>query len=166
MSENNASERAGSVLERYGDMLLRICLVNLGTRADAEDALSDTLIRYLTRAPKFASDEHEKAWLIRVALNRCRDIQRAHTRHPTVGLEDISPADTRTPDTDCGEGDIIAALGRLPEKYRTVMTLYYVEEMSIRDISGVIKRTESAVKMRLKKGRELLRTEYEKELRK
>jgi len=61
---------------------------------------------------------------------------------------------------------MLAALGRLPEKYRTVMTLYYVEEMSIRDISGVIKRTESAVKMRLKKGRELLRTEYEKELRK
>lgn len=135
---------AERVVEQYGDMLYRLCLVALGSRADAEDAVQDTLLRYLQKAPAFASREHEKAWLLRVAANRCRDLRRFRLRHPHTGLEEVAGR--------CAEpGD------------RAVLLLHYVEGYSTGQIAPMIGRTPSAVKMRLQKGRKLLEQAYGRE---
>ncbi len=147
-----------TVVQIYGNMLFRICYVILGNEADAEDAVQETIIKYMQKAPAFEDSEHEKAWLITTARNQCRDMLRFRLRHPQVHLEYLQGV---SPDTyDSG---ILEALMSLPEKFRIVLILYYVEEYRIEDIARIIRRTPSAVKMRLQKGRRLLEEKYRKE---
>ena len=153
--ESGTGENVKIAIEKYGDMLFRICFVMLGNRYDAEDAVQDTFIRYIRKRTAYESEDHEKAWLIRVATNRCRDLLRFRFRHATLELDSISDHSTAME-----EGEMIEALFRLPPKLKSVMYLYYVEGYRVDEIAEIISRTTSAVKMRLKKGREELKKEY------
>ena len=146
------------ILDTYGTMLFRLCLVALGNASDAEDAVQETLIKYLQKCPKFENDEHEKAWLITVATNQCKDMIRFKNRHSTVNMEEIHAFTKKSSDSG-----ILDALITLPDKFRVVLVLYYVEEYSIKEIARMIGKTTSAVKMRLQKGRKLLEEAYQKE---
>ena len=147
-----------TLISQYGDMLFRLCLIMLKNESDAEDAIQETYIKYFQKAPLFDSKEHQKAWLIRVATNKCRDMLRFRVRHPQIDDEDISKF---IPDSS--DSGILEALTMVPEKYRLVLTLYYIEEYRIEDIANIIERSSSAVKMRLQKGRKLLEEIYRKE---
>lgn len=145
-------------VEEYGDMLYRICLVMLRNKADAEDAVQDTFIRYMQKAPAFSSDSHEKAWLIKVASNICRDKLRLRSRTTELDedtLNTIAAADSGS--------DILEALMQIPDKFRIVLTLHYIEGYKTDEIAEMIGKTSSAVKMRLAKGRKLLEEKYRKE---
>ena len=159
---NNTSARPADNMERimqtYGNMLFRLCLITLGNASDAEDAVQEILIKYLQKAPAFEDAEHEKAWLIRVATNQCRDMLRFRSRHPVINIEEINEFTGEKSDNG-----IMEALMTLPDKFRTVLLLHYVEEYSVQEIARVIGKTASAVKMRLQKGRKLLREAYQKE---
>lgn len=145
-------------IEKYADMLYRLCFIMLKNESDAEDAVQETMIKLYQKSPVFRDEEHEKAWLIRVATNQCRDILRFRGRHPQLGEEELEKLGTE--ETERG---ILEALTALPEKYRIVLTLYYVHECSVEEIARIICRTSSAVKMRLQKGRKLLSEKYRKE---
>ena len=152
---------AERLVRTYGDLLYRVCLIQLKNPADAEDAVQDTFVRLLQKAPDFSSAEHERAWLLRVAVNLCRDKLRTRARHGEVPLEEAPDGEPDSfPPSDSG---ILRALAALPEKYRLALTLYYVEDRPIAEIAKVIGRTPSAVKMRLAKGRALLEEAYRKE---
>lgn len=142
------SHSVEQVLDQYGSALFRLGYFMLGSSADTEDAVQDTLIRYLQKHPQFADNEHEKAWLLRVMTNRCRDLLRWRARHPQVDLDELRHL--AAPDEN---SNILAALMRLPPKLRLVMTLHYIEGYSVSEIAPMIGRTPSAVKMRLQKGR-------------
>ncbi len=152
---------AERLVRSYGDLLYRVCLVQLKNPADAEDAVQDTFLRLLQKAPDFSSAEHERAWLLRVAVNLCRDRQRTRGRHGEISLnEEITEEAASFPPEDSG---VLHALAGLPEKYRLALTLHYVEGYTVAEIAKVIGRTPSAVKMRLSKGRALLAEAYRKE---
>lgn len=136
-----------TVVHTYGNVLFRICFVMLGNKSDAEDAVQDTIISYMQKAPPFESSEHEKAWLITVATHKCRDIQRLRWRHPQIDIDSLHELSY-----DRDSSGVIEALMTLPEKFRTVLTLHYVEEYKVEEIAEMIGKTPSAVKMRLKKG--------------
>lgn len=146
------------VLERYGNMLYRLGLIMLKNAADAEDTVQETMLKYILKAPLFRDSEHEKAWLLKVAANRCRDLLRYRARHPQYSVE-LPVQQVPVP----LESGILECLCALPAKYRIVLSLYYIEECRIEDIAKAIGRTPSAVRMRLKKGRELLAEVYRKE---
>lgn len=158
----NKSVRVDEDIERlmqmYGDKLFRICLITLGNASDAEDAVQETLVKYLQKAPVFKGEEHKKAWLLTVATNQCRDMLRFKKRHPIVNMDEIREVTSETT-----ESGILDALMLIPEKYRMVLVLYYVEEYSIENIAKMVGRTKSAIKMRLQKGRKLLLDVYRKE---
>lgn len=145
-------------VHKYGDMLYRLCFVMLRNTADAEDAVQETFIAYTTKSPVFSDKEHEKAWLLKVASNKCRDILRFRKRHQLTELSELEAV---------VQGDesshILEALMELPEKFRLVLTLYYIDEYKVKEIAEIIKKTPSAVKMRLQKGRKLLEEKYRKE---
>lgn len=145
------------LLDTHGDALFRMCAVMLGNSADAEDAVQETMLKYLQKKPEFRDSEHEKAWLLKVAANQCRDMLRFRAKHPQVDLDSLELAE-ETVDTG-----ILEALMTLPEKYRMVLVLYYVEGYCVADIAPMIGRTQSAVKMRLQKARRLLEERYRKE---
>ena len=146
------------IMYTHGNMLFRLSLAMLGNASDAEDVVQETLIKYIEKAPEFESEEHRKSWLITVALNKCKDLLRFHKRHEVVELEEWNSVANENIDSG-----ILEALMTLPEKFRLVLILYYVEEYRIEDIAKIIGKTKSAVKMRLQKGRRLLEETYRKE---
>lgn len=145
-----------AAVENYGSMLYRICLVSLGSPADAEDAVQDTFLKYIQKAPAFESGEHEKAWLIRVAVNTCKDIIKR--RRPQVDIDAIQQSAPQRSD-----GEVMAALMSLPEKFRTVLILHCVEGYSVNETAEITGISPSAVKMRLQKARRLFREAYTEE---
>lgn len=150
-------ENIERILNLHADRLYRLCLVMLGNPQDAEDAVQETLLKYLQKSPVFRDTEHEKAWLLTVAANTCRDQLRFRARHPKVDFDSISLASEEK------DNAILDALMTLPEKFRLVLVLHYVEGYSVKEIAAVIHKTVSAVKMRLQKGRRLLEECYRKE---
>jgi len=130
----------------------------LKNHADAEDAVQETFIKYMQKDPVFTSSEHKKAWLITVSANKCRDMLRKRGR--TV---DESEEILKNIAVDEESSGILEALFELPEKFRFVMTLHYVEEYKVDEIAKIIGKSSSAVKMRLQKGRILLKELYRKE---
>ena len=151
-------DRVEQIVDAYGNMLFRLCLLTLGNASDAEDAVQVTLIRYFQKAPLFESPEHEKAWLIKVATNKCKDMLRFRKRHSYVNIDEVNEYTQ-----DFTSYGIMDALFGIPEKFRMVLLLYYVEGYGIEEIAKIIGKTSSAVKMRLQKGRKLLSEEYRKE---
>ncbi len=144
-------------IEAYSDMLFRLCLIMLGNETDAEDAVQETFLKYIEKSPGFNDSEHEKAWLIKVASNKCKDIIRYRKKSNNTYI-DLK--------NNCYEIEIDSLseiLMRIPEKFRIVLTLYYIEGYKVSEISELIKKTPSAVKMRLKKGRNIFEEQYRKE---
>ncbi|MBQ2903134.1 MAG: sigma-70 family RNA polymerase sigma factor [Clostridia bacterium] len=131
-----------------------------GNREDAQDAVQDCFLRYITKAPDFSDYEHEKAWLIRVASNICHDILRSRRRTSFVSLDEI-----RNLGTSEDNAQILGLLISLEEKYRIVMHLHYVEGYKTDELSALLGISSAAVKKRLQRGREALREIYEKEAR-
>ena len=145
-------------LDRYGDRLYRLALVMLKSPMDAEDAVQETFLRYLDRLGSFQDAEHEKAWLLTVTTNQCRDVLRARQRHPKIGLDQVPEAGHEPRDRAIWE-----SLMALPEKYREVLVLHAVEGYRVEEIAKLIGKTTSAVKMRLSRGRKLLEESLGKE---
>lgn len=149
----------GSFSEKYSlytNMLFRICMLHLGNREDTEEAMQEAYMRLLYKSPRFTDEEHEKAWLIRVTTNLCRDMLRSVWRKRVIKMEHIESCYDNPSDLH-----IMEEILKLPSKYKTVIYLHYFENYTVKDISGILKLTESAVKMRLKRGREILKMELE-----
>lgn len=146
------------IVDKYGNMLFRICLVILCNTNDAEDVVQDTFITYLTKSPTIHDSEHEKAWLITVATNRCKNLRRFNFMHKHIDINDLQ--------LHCKDEEnygLLEQLMKLPGKHKPVLLLYYVEGYKVDEISSVLNISTSAVKKRLQRGRELIRERYRKE---
>lgn len=137
---------------KYSDTLYKVCIVMLCNEQDAQDAIQDTFCRYLERKPEFRDEEHEKAWLIRVATNICRDMIRFRIRHPKIAIDEIENT-LAAPE----QKETLRELLELPVRQKTVIYLHYVEGYQIKEIADIFRITESAVKMRLLRGRKQMR---------
>lgn len=140
----------------YGPALYRFCLVQTGSPADAEDALQEVFCKRLYRAPDFRTPEAERRWLFQVAANQCRDQRRRRCRRD-LPLDETVPAPEPE---DLGLWELVMAL---PDKQRTAIHLHYAEGYSVEETARILGTTVSAVKMRLKRGREALRKEWGEE---
>jgi len=141
----------------YGKMLFKIAFLYMGNSADAEDVLQDVFIKYLSSRRIFKNSEHEKAWFIRVTQNKCLDMIKKSS-NKNIPIEDISAVicDERNDMTE-----IIEKVLALPEKYKLSVILYYYNGYSTEEISKILKISKSAVKMRLKRSRDILKLELE-----
>ena len=145
------------LINNYGNMLYRICLCILCDKEDAEDAVQDTLLKFLTKAPRFESKEHEKAWLIRVATNISKNMLVLRIKHRTVDINELEYIGEAEEDRG-----VFEAIMNLPVKFKIVMILHYIEGYPTKDIATMIKISDDAVRKRLQKGRELLKLEMER----
>lgn len=151
MTENDV----GRILHDYSDMLYRSAYLLLGNSHDVQDALQETLLRYFEKAPVFASKDHEKAWLLRVTTNCCKDCLRFRRRHSYIDLEPLKEY------LPTQEKQHLQELYTLPVKWKTILILHYFEGYSVKEIAALLHLTESAVKKRLQRAREALRMELE-----
>ena len=151
ITNENARQRLVRLVEQYQTDLLRLCYIQLHDTALAEDAVQETYVRMLVKKPKFADEEHGKAWLLRVCINICKNQIRFWKRHPQYELEEI-PIKIDS----FKEWELLHEISRLRGKSKEVLILFAVEGYSIKEISAMLKISESAIKKRLQRGREEL----------
>ncbi len=137
---------------KYSNMLYKICIVILCNEQDAQDAIQDTFCRYLEKKPDFCDEEHEKAWLIKVATNICRDMIRFRVRHPKISIDEVENT-LAAPE----QKETLKEILELPVRQKTVIYLHYVEGYHIKEIANILGITEGAVKTRLLRGRKQMR---------
>ncbi len=152
------SPDANRAVENYGNSLYRLCMVMLKNREDAQDAVQESFLRYITKAPDFNDYEHEKAWLIRVATNVCKDMLRFRKHESFISLDEI-----KNLSSDENNAQILGLLVSLDEKYRIIIHLHYVEGYSTDEISATLGISSANARKRLQRGRDMLRELYEKE---
>ena len=150
-------EYVDKIVNKYSDMLFRICYCILCNKSDSEDALQDTFVKLITKAPDFKDDEHEKAWLIKVATNISKNMVMLRLRRSTATLEDIAEIGVKDEDSE-----VFEAIMNLPVKYKIPMVLFYVEGYKTEEIADILQISSEAVRKRLQKGRELLKIEFER----
>ena len=151
MAPAGTQETICRIVEEYSDMLLRLACTRLDSTQDAEDAVQEVFLSLLTSKPVFRDAGHEKAWLIRATLHRASDIRRrAEKRNVPLETAENSPAREEG-------GELLAAVRALPQKYSSVIHLYYYEGYSIQEISKLLGLPAPTVGTRLARGRERLR---------
>ena len=150
--DDRRSLEARRLVETYADTILRLCYTYLHSMADAEDLWQNVLLKLMEQKKPFDSETHEKAWVIRTAINECKSEMRA-ARRKLLPLEEFSEA--AAPSSQHSE--ILDAVMRLPEKYRIAVYLFYYEGYGIREIAKITKSSESAIAKQLSRGRKTLR---------
>ena len=142
--------------ERYGDSVYSAAFSVLRNRADAEDAAQDTFLRYHVSDREFESEEHIRAWLLRVAINRAKSMTVAFWRRNKEPLDDY--AETLSFEEQ-GDRELFDAVMALPERYRLVLHLHYFEGYSVEETALILGVRPGTVKSQLSRGRALLRKE-------
>lgn len=140
----------GQVMDAYGAMVYRLAYSQTHSRADAEDISQEVFLRYYQKRPEFAGEEHRKAWLLKVTLNRTRSYVSSAWFRRTVPLEEAVAF------SEPEERNLDEALGALDPRDRAVLHLYYYEDLSAREIGELLGRKESTVRTQLTRARQRL----------
>ena len=154
------------MIEKYADLVYKICMTKLYNfdRSSVEDACQNVFLNYIKDKRVFKDEAHEKAWFIRAAINCCTDIYRKEKRRlESEESRDISEFNIRA-DNNFEDGELYEMLAVLPDKIRYAVYLFYVEEYPTEEIAKILKTSGASVRMRLKRGREILREKLDKNL--
>ena len=151
MRQLDAAE-AERLVNAYSDLILRLSYTYLKSTQDGEDICQTVLLKLLTTEQTFDSPEHEKAWVIRTAVNACKDELRSF-RRKAAPLEEVPEAAAPEPP----QSDVLDRVMELPEKYREAIYLFYYEGYAVKEIAALTGRSEAAVSAHLSRGRKKLR---------
>ncbi len=143
-------------IEKYSDMIYRIAMTITGNEEDAKDVFQETFLRLVRNKDKITSEEHLKAWLIRVVTNCAKTTVLNPWNRNTQGFDQDKEAVYRQE-----EDHLLTELQKLPEKYSIVLYLYYYEGYSVKEIGKILKKNENSVKTLMNRGRNLLKKELE-----
>lgn len=146
------------MVEKYFNMIYKLALSQTGEKEHAEDVTSDVFLKFISTDKEFETEEHIKAWLIRVTINRSKSIFSNSWFKKTVPLED-----NITVEMPESESEVYEAVLSLPQKYRAVIHLFYYEELPVAQIAKYMKINESTVRSQLHRGREMLKTKLKGE---
>ncbi|MBO5073353.1 MAG: sigma-70 family RNA polymerase sigma factor [Eubacterium sp.] len=147
-------QEVNRALERYSDTVRRLCMVHLKNYEDSEDIFQTVFLKYVLSSVSFESEEHEKAWFIRVTINACKDLLKNFFRSHTVSLDEIIEQPALMPPEN---REVMEAVLSLPSKYRDVIYLHYYEEYTAPQISQILGKNVNTVYTLLNRSRQLLR---------
>lgn len=150
MSPTSDYQQIEILVERYSDMVMRIAYQHTRSRSEAEDIMQDVFVALLKKFP-FASNEYEKAWIIRVTINKCKNFLKS-ARRKNVPLQDYDGA-TLSDKNDMVMEEILA----LPETEKNVVYLYYYEGYSAKEVGKILRRSENSVFILLSRARKHLK---------
>ena len=145
---------ANRAIDRYADLVRRVCMIHLKNHADTEDIFQTVFLKYVTGTTEFESEEHEKAWFIRVTINACKDLLRSFFRSRTVSLDDLLEQPDQVPED---HREVLEAVLALPDKYRDVVYLHYYEGYTAPEIGTILHKNPNTVYTLLTRARDELR---------
>ena len=157
MNKKVSDEDIEQTIIEYSDLLYKICFLILKDDSDVQDVLQETFIKYMTKSPDFESEDHKKAWLIKVSQNKCKEFLRFHKRHAAVPLEEVEESFSVTDGMDTDTSNILSLIWNLKYKLKSVVILYYIEGYKVNEVARILGISESAVKKRLERARKELR---------
>ena len=149
-----SEQEVNRAIERYADTVRRICMLHLKNRADTEDIFQTVFLKYLLHTAPFADDENEKAWLIRVTINACRDLLRSFFRSRTVPLDAVAEQAAELPPD---HREVLDAVLSLPQKYKDVVYLHYYEGYAAPEIGRILGKNVNTVYTLLNRAKQQLR---------
>ena len=152
----NKSFLVENIVREYSTMLYRVALIRLNNKADAEEVVQDTFLRLVAQVKKgitFSDEEHLKAWLLKVAVNRGKSIVTLAWNKKTEGLSAVSELASEEKEEDYAYDYVM----KLPENYRVAIDLFYYEELPTEQIAVIMKTKPSTVRSYLHRGREKLK---------
>ena len=141
-------------VDRYADMVRRLCMIHLKNEADTEDIFQTVFLKYLLSPVVFESEEHEKAWLIRVTSNACKDLLKSFFRSRTTSLDDLLERPAELPPD---HREVLEAVLSLPRKYREVIYLHYYEDYTAPQISRILGKKVNTIYTLLTRSKQMLR---------
>ena len=148
------------IMEKYKDNLYSAAFSICRNAADADDVVQDTLLAYHTTEKQFDSEQHIRAWLLRVAINKAKNVSTSFFRRSGVPLDDyMDTLAFEIPESR----NLLEEVLHLPEKYRIVIHLFYYEDYSVKEIADILQTSESNVKVRLSRGRKMLKKTLQEE---
>lgn len=154
-----SEEEVRQAMDTYSDMVWRVCMVHLKNTADTEDILQNVFLKYALHTAPFESSEHEKAWVLRVAINQCRDLLRSVFHSRMVPLDELFEEQGEPVSQE--HRDVLRAVLSLPSKYRDVVYLHYYEGYNAQEIGGLLKKNPNTVYTLLTRARKLLKESLE-----
>ena len=157
MNKKVSDEEVEQTIIEYSDLLYKICFLILKDDSDVQDVLQETFIKYMTKSPDLESEDHKKAWLIKVSQNKCKEFLRFHKRHTAVPLEEVEESFSVTDGMDTDTSNILSLIWNLKYKLKSVVILYYIEGYKVNEVARILGISESAVKKRLERARKELR---------
>ncbi len=157
MGQLEKNEVFALAVQRFSDTVYRAAVHNCSRPADAEDVVQDVFEKLLRYSGRFESEEHLKAWLLRVTINRCHDLTRAACQKDT-GLDETIPAPDRP------DGSVLDAVRALPEHYRNAIYLHYYEGYTAAEIGRMLGAPANTVLSWLRRGRAQLHTMLKEEI--
>lgn len=149
-----SEQEANRAIQRYADTVRRICMVHLKNEADTEDIFQTVFLKYVLSSVSFESDEHEKAWLIRVTINACKDLLKSFFRSRTVPLDELLEQPAAIPPDN---REVLEAVLSLPQRYRDVVYLHYFEDYTAPEISRILGKNVNTIYTLLTRSKRLLR---------
>ena len=149
-----SEEQVNRAIDVYADTVKRICMLHLKNTSDTEDIFQEVFLKYALTSVSFDSDEHEKAWLIRVTLNACKDLLKSIFRSRTVSLEELMEQPAQL---SADHREVLEAVLSLPARYRDVVYLHYYEEYTAPEIARILGKNVNTVYTRLTRAKGLLR---------
>lgn len=152
-----------SALQTYGSTVRRICFMHLNNRSDVEDIFQEVFLKYALHDAAFESNDHERAWLLRVAINACKDYHKSFWRRRVSSLEDAD--ETHLSIADDNRDVLDAVLRLVPSKYRDVIYLHYYEGYKAAEIAAILGQKENTIYTWLTRAREQLKRTLGGELR-
>lgn len=141
-------------VDRYADTVRRICFLHLKNYHDAEDIFQTVFLKYLLYDGTFEDDEHEKAWIIRVTINACKDLLKSFYRKNVISLEDTYNMEAVR---DTEESEVLEAVLSLPPKYKNAVYLHYYEGYTASEISKIIGKKENTIYTLIARARVILK---------
>ena len=147
-------QEVNRVLERYSDTVRRLCMVHLKNYHDSEDIFQTVFLKYVLSSVSFESEEHEKAWFLRVTINACRDLLKSFFHSRTVPMDEIVVQTVSLPPEN---REVLDAVLSLPAKYRDVVYLHYYEDYTAPQISQILGKNVNTVYTLLTRSKQMLR---------
>lgn len=150
------SERIEILVNKYGNMILRLSYTYLKNIADAEDVVQDVFLKIVEKMPEVDDEAYEKAWIIRVTINICKNKLKMFWNKNVDLVDEMKEIASFDEDND--NSDVFKAVMSLSEKYRMVIHLYYYEGYSTPEIANLIDKNEVTVRSLLHRAREKLKS--------
>lgn len=146
------------IIGRYSVMVYQIAFSRVQSKSDANDVFQDVFLRYISKERSFESEEHRKAWLIRVTVNCCKKLSMSAWFRKTVPLEE---AETFNTPYEPARIELTDLLSELSPDYRTVIYLFYYEDLTVEQISKYLNRKPSTIRTQLTRARRVLKDKLE-----